>query len=360
MKVIKILKLNIKKNYLMSPLLFAVFVLNISVCFLMLIIVNDSFWVSQESYVSSQVETRSIEVVFNNAISSDSIKTLLEQMDYHADYIMLFRKTKDTSLGIISMCTFVEKNKNPYRYIYSNITKEALEKEPQKQEAYLSFLITTRQNGKDLLYKNTVTIDDREFMIGDICALSVSDADLTIPYDRFMEFDSTDKMIIVLNALSADKTYQKIIEKIKSIYPDSESVIHRELSELSAESYKGSLIFTFILLCACVVNYFGIFKYMYLKRSKDFNIMRLYGMNFPQLAVLLFLEFIIYNILALCIAIPEFAVFSIIQNSQAVDMLTRFYHALPIIGGFIFVNIIIGLIRTIFLFKKNPVSYKSR
>lgn len=355
MKLLRILKINIKNIMISSPRLCILFMLSISVCLLVLIIYNDIFWTEQESYISSQVQNHSISISFNSGTNFETFEKIANDIkQYSVDYIILSSDINE-NINVKSLGTFIPKNKNPYDYMYSAINKERMHTEPVYGDAYISVLLSISSQGKDILLNNTVNIGNNSFVISDICSLSIENIDLIIPYDIFLKANKINRIIIVVDSKTSESAYSKISENLCSKYNEIDIQINNTLSDRASDSYDETLKIMIILLCACIINYFGIFKYMYLKCMKDYNVMRLFGLNIIDLICLLFSEFLIYNFIATVFAIICFIFICISGDALIIDIGTRLYNSVPILLGFFFSNVILGIICVINFFRASPV-----
>lgn len=193
-------------------------------------------------------------------------------------------------------------------------------------------------------------------VLHDFFSLSEDSIECIISQRDFWDLNSISSIIFVYKENIPSNELSGFNNTIKENLPECIVTINNQLDEKSKDVYMESLSLIFLLLTSCMINYWLIFLYLVKTRTYDYTVMRLFGMTRTYIALSILLEFLIYNIVTWFLSTTGFTIYWIIDSGS--DFIIRFVDALPIMGIFLVMSLIIGLCSAIKLCKKSPISYK--
>lgn len=360
MKLFQIMKMEIKKSLTSDLLLSVVLLFSIILSYSVVIYYNDSFFCERRLYLSSNLELHSVDIEFSDSITYSDAIEIIESLDTeHCEYVLfgVSTNTKGETYSINSLWTMISKTKNPYDYLFSSMRQERLLHEPRAGTAYISNKFNTGRHGEGLYYQGQFSVEDTVFTVVDYFA-PTANIDVLVSNEDFQQKNKVNTITFSYRESTPLSFIQKINEKISLNYPDSIVHINNVMDEMGQESYSESILITSILMLACVVNYCLIFTYLAGKRFEDYTIMRLFGISKFQISVMLLLEFLLYNIIAMFISMIGFCIFWHIQGYA--DILIHIFTAMPIIMVFIVGSLSIGLFQIMKFCRIMPIKYKEQ
>ena len=359
MKSIRIMLIEFKKTLSTNFVLCFILLLSIVISYSVFVFYNDAFFSEQRKFLSSHLMRYSVSIHFNESLSycdTEKILTLFD--DSFCDYVLLScnTQTPEETYTISSVSTLIPIAKDPYHFLYSTLTQSRLDCPPAAGHAYITNKFTTGRTGEGLFIYGSFSVEDHNYVISDICAMSYKPLEVLISISDFQKHNQVDSLTYVFKEHISLSSIHSYNEKISLLVPNADISINNQLSELSQAAYNDSVVIISILLLACILNYCLIFTYLAQKRCDDYMIMRLYGITRLKITGLLLLEIVLYNISAFIISMCGFSVYWLAADD--VSILLHYRDSLPVIALFLFGSFIIGLYNVVKLGNSMPIDYK--
>lgn len=359
MRTIRIMLIELKKtlssNFFLCFILLASMIMSYSV----FVFYNDSFYTEQHRFLSNHFRNHCVRIELDETIScSEALKIMDLFDDRFCDYLLLsfHTDTSDETYGISSLSALVPAARDPYSFLYSTLSREAVRTEPAVGCSYVSNLFTHNEKGAGLFLYGTFSIEDHPYTISDFCAISYDPIEVLLSLSDFQQYNRVDCISYVYNEAAALSSVKKMNEEIAALFPSAGISINNRLSESDKNAYQESLLIIAVLLLACVLNYYLIFTYLANKRCGDFMIMRLFGISRWKVMVMLLLELMLYNIVAFVLSMCGFSVYWLSLGDT--DLIVHYHDALPVAALFLSVSFLIGMYHAVKLSRTMPIDYK--
>ena len=359
MKTLRIMLLELKKSLSANGLLCLILMLSIMVSYSVFLYTNDSFFREQRKYLSSQLSTHSVTVDFGETVSYQDARRILEGLGRCEYAVLSFdAETKDERYRISSVSSLLPLEKNPYEFLYSAMTQTRCLSEPEGGKAYIDSVFISGRKGTGLLMNAPFSVDGHSYVVSDICSVSWEGAEVLLAEEDFKNHDRVDRLTYVYREGLSLSGVKAINDGILRSYPAADFTIHRQMPELVRESYDTQLRMMVLLLAACILNYCLIFSYLAQKRSEDYQILRLFGITRSSVALVLLLEFMLYNLSAFALSTVGFLIYWKLRGEA--DLGLHLTVSLPVILAFLAISLVIGLLYVARLYRRMPAAYRER